>query len=714
MGLGIFLKTKRKQGEQDIIDKSGFSSEIIKEFSMLRDIINSQSQSRKIDLKSLVSKAQKNYKDVIKGDDINKKQFVCVMLEFLKTVRDFYLYKVGEVYKIESRVKKLGNNVDKKDYEKLIKDMFILIGEIVDVDEKNKTCRPPLPEPDAKKLKENIEAIIKSINKEFSSLKYKAKNSDDNKKLYDDKEYCVVNGKNLFLVLENFYEKCTNEAYTDWSAYDSVEKKNSSDVGIEEVMSLVGAVKILSEILISLKKGDYKDRIKFVNEVRNKKDGLTELINEANGNGGCLSDSKYTYNENIDTKINTKINTDSDSEIFKVLRNLEEFWLKVAESKCGGTKLLEKEDYIRDQIAVCCSVMECSLKVGVTDLDISIDKIFNELGGYLKEKSTKQKDDKKYRNELLESLKTKFENLVRKFNEIRYKREDDRHSGNNNNFSELEADIKSLLTTDLYFEIEKFGDKRYSNARDRMFEFSDEVSKIFGEENDIKKRAKIEKKLDIGKIQELSELINQELSVVGRLTLYVEKINALKRAGALGKLAGKLGIKRKYKKEALKLKKCFEDMAKYIIKHTNTKDIDLLDFKKLVKCKKLYRTWNENLIKVLSNSNLTTVANKYGNIENLLMSILFLSLVDLDGGEDIIAACDGLKDGGMRSGEAQTFEGKVTIIRKAIKGKCVALDKGALKTDIQSLCVKYLGISPYDARSIGKWFLKKSNSGSQK
>ena len=152
-------------------------------------------------------------------------------------------------------------------------------------------------------------------------------------------------------------------------------------------------------------------------------------------------------------------------------------------------------------------------------------------------------------------------------------------------------------------------------------------------------------------------------------------------------------------------------MGKYFVKHKKENEVKLSDFKKLVKCKNSYSGWNKKLSNVLEDDTVGKCITGEKNGKMLLMSILFFSFVKFDDENDIIAACDGLKAGGIKSTDPKSFEGKATSIRKAIKGKCATLDmvsdpkaKTNLKDDIKSLCVKYFGLDMSTLTNIGNLF----------
>ena len=130
-------------------------------------------------------------------------------------------------------------------------------------------------------------------------------------------------------------------------------------------------------------------------------------------------------------------------------------------------------------------------------------------------------------------------------------------------------------------------------------------------------------------------------------------------------------------------------MGKYFVK--NKDKVSATGLRKLVKNNDIdtYIEWNNGLRILLARNSISF--NK-----ELLMSALFISFIDLGDKESVIAACDGLKAGGIKSIDPKSFESKATSIRKAIKGKCATLDmandskaKTNLKNYIKTLCAKY-------------------------
>lgn len=422
------------------------------------------------------------------------------------------------------------------------------------------------------------------------------------------------------------------------------------------------------------------------------KGNLSKLIDEAKKKR--LLDDSYNYNENIKCY-------GFDYPACKFLENVRVFWLKIA-------KIIYREipsDDISYEIINFQNEIGNSLQKKEMQSLLSTEDFVEKSNEFLKainEKidgvnGKKLLEDKK--SELIESKGGTLNKLVSKYNEL-YKK-DQHKQYENKSLEELQQNIAVFW---LALKAKFRQGEKYEERKKRLDAKMEDFSTI--ESN--------REMSTFVAINNVGEALDQKFNIIGRVILYLEKRKnkevkkqAAKDSGILGGLVKRF-TKTEAEKKTLKLKKCFEDMGKYLVKHKG-ENVKLSDFRKLVKCKNSYSEWNEKLNAVLNNSNVAKECDDKGKIEKkLLMSILFFSFAKFKDEKDIIAACDGLKAGGIKSNDADSFEGKATSIRKAIKGKCATLDmakdKDDLKNDIKTLCAKYFGLDMNMLKNIGNLF----------
>ena len=411
-------------------------------------------------------------------------------------------------------------------------------------------------------------------------------------------------------------------------------------------------------------------------------------------------DDNYNYDENIYCSF--------DYPSCKFLENVRVFWLKIAEIIYGGIKKIPSDDISYEIISFQNRIGNCLPRTEMQSL-LSTDDFVKKSNSFLDYISNKILgiDSKNLletkKSELIKSKDDTLNKLVSKYNEL-YK--DDKHElTKNEDLFNLQCAIEGFWNI-LKGKLEN-GTKKEKKRAGTLNDFMDNYFKSVVKNNQVN----IATYKDINHVK---ETFDQELNIIGRVILYLEKRkNKENEKGFFGKLFGKskksndetksdesnkskeeLKKEKKQKKEKLnnqkRLKKCFEDMGRYFVKHKKEDKVKLSDFKKLVKGKDPYATWSTDLGNtVLGDTNITKSEN--GKIEKkLLMGLLFLSLIDLGDKESVIAACDGLKAGGIKSNDTKLFEGKATSIRKAIKGKCsIDIRKDDLGDYIASLCGKY-------------------------
>lgn len=425
------------------------------------------------------------------------------------------------------------------------------------------------------------------------------------------------------------------------------------------------------------------------------KNKLEDLIKEAKEKK--LLDDSYNYNENIKCY-------GFDYPAYKFLENVRVFWLKIAEiiyREIPSNDISYEIINFQNQIGNCLQRTEMQSLLSTNEFYIQSNNFLGAIEGKIEGVSGEQLlEDKK--NELIKSKGGTLNKLVSKYNELY---ENDKHKQfKNESLDELQQNIAVFwLALKAKFEQGEKYEERKKRLDDKIGDFD----------------STIENNREMGTfvaINNVGEALDQKFNIIGRVILYLEKRKnkevkkqAAKDSGILGGLVKRF-TKTEAEKKTLKLKKCFEDMGKYLVKHKGEK-VKLSDFRKLVKCKKSYSDWNEKLNAVLNNSSVAKCYDEGKNEKKLLMSILFFSFAKFNDEKDIIAACDGLKAGGIKSTDPDSFEGKATSIRKAIKGKCATLNmandpqaKTNLKNDIKSLCMKYFGLDMSTLTNIGNIF----------
>lgn len=435
----------------------------------------------------------------------------------------------------------------------------------------------------------------------------------------------------------------------------------------------------------------------------------------------------YNYDENIKC-----YGFDYPACIF--LENVRAFWLKIATiMKIPPDKISYWIIKFQNEIGNCLQKTEFQSLLSTEDfveksksfLDYIEEKI-NEVGG------EKLLEDKK--SALIKSKGGTLNKLLSKFNEL-YENDKYKHK----QYEPL-SKYNELYEDDEY-KPKQFKEKESLDELQRSIEvFWLALKAKFGQGEKYKERAeKLDAKMKefdstieynremstLEAINNVGEALDQKFNIIGRVVLYLEKRkNKENEKGFFGKLFGKskksddetksdesnkskeeLKEDKKQKKEKLndqkRLKKCFEDMGKYFVK--NKDKVSATGLRKLVKNNDIdtYIEWNNGLRILLARNSISF--NK-----ELLMSALFISFIDLGDKESVIAACDGLKAGGIKSIDPKSFEGKATSIRKAIKGKCATLDmakdKDDLKNYIKTLCKKYFGLDMSTLSLIGNIF----------
>lgn len=469
------------------------------------------------------------------------------------------------------------------------------------------------------------------------------------------------------------------------------------------------------------------------------KGDLSKLIDEAKKKR--LLDDSYNYNENIKCY-------GFDYPACKFLENVRVFWLKIAEIIYSKIEEIPSNDISYEIINFQNQIGNCLQRTEMQSL-LSKDDFVNKSKEFLKainEKidgvsGEKLLEDKKSEliksKEVVEKANEKAASLESKKSEIITK-ESNRFNAlvdkyckvtgtnyeiENNNMSKFYNSISDFWSKCVKEELKITDSKRADKLNSAMINIDKEI---------LKNGNKLDEIPDDERLVSLEEALDQKFNIIGRVVLYLEKRkNKENEKGFFGKLFGKskksddetksdesnkskeeLKEEKKQKKEKLnnqkRLKKCFEDMGKYFVKHKDA--VSATGLRKLVKNNiKTYEDWSRDLCVVLG-KNLQSLVSE-GVTKELLISILFISFIDLGDKESVIAACDGLKAGGIKSTDPESFEGKATSIRKAIKGKCATLNmandpqaKANLRNDIKSLCMKYFGLDMSTLTNIGKLF----------
>lgn len=465
------------------------------------------------------------------------------------------------------------------------------------------------------------------------------------------------------------------------------------------------------------------------------KGDLSKLIDEAKKKR--LLDDSYNYNENIKCY-------GFDYPACKFLENVRVFWLKIAEIIYSKIEEIPSNDISYEIINFQNQIGNCLQRTEMQSL-LSKDDFVNKSKEFLKainEKidgvsGEKLLEDKKSElikskevvekaNEKVASLESKKSEIITKesnrFNALvdkYYKVTGTNYKIENDNMSKFYNSISDFWSKCVKEELKITDSKRADKLNSAMINIDKEI---------LKNGNKLDEIPDDERLVSLEEALDQKFNIIGRVVLYLEKRkNKENEKGFFGKLFGKskksddetksdesnkskeeLKEEKKQKKEKLnnqkRLKKCFEDMGKYFVKHKDA--VSATGLRKLVKNNDIdtYIEWNNGLRILLARNSISF--NK-----ELLMSALFISFIDLGDKESVIAACDGLKAGGIKSTDPESFEGKATSIRKAIKGKCATLNmandpqaKANLRNDIKSLCMKYFGLDMSTLTNIGNIF----------
>lgn len=443
------------------------------------------------------------------------------------------------------------------------------------------------------------------------------------------------------------------------------------------------------------------------------KGDLSKLIDEAKKKR--LLDDSYNYNENIKCY-------GFDYPACKFLENVRVFWLKIAEIIYSKIEEIPSNDISYEIINFQNQIGNCLQRTEMQSL-LSKDDFVNKSKEFLKAINEKIDgvsgerllEDKKSelikskevvekaasleskKSEIITKESNRFNALVDKY----YKVTGTNYKIENNNMSKFYNSISDFWSKCVKEELKITDSKRADKLNSAMINIDKEI---------LKNGNKLDEIPDDERLVSLEEALDQKFNIIGRVVLYLEKRkNKENEKGFFGKLFGKskksddetksdesnkskeeLKEEKKQKKEKLnnqkRLKKCFEDMGKYFVKHKDA--VSATGLRKLVKNNiKTYEDWSRDLCVVLG-KNLQSLVSE-GVTKELLISILFISFIDLGDKESVIAACDGLKEGKIKNGK-DDFINKAAAIRKAIKGKCsIDIGKDDLKDSILSLCVKH-------------------------
>ena len=384
----------------------------------------------------------------------------------------------------------------------------------------------------------------------------------------------------------------------------------------------------------------------------------------AKANERCLFYDKYVYNEKAGADADFA-KDDYARQIYNILMNARMFLSKISEKIYDVEELAEKN---KSSVGGFCANMmgfkdrrtEQEQKKAIDEIKEVVEKA-NEKAASLESKKSK----------IITKESSRFNALVEKYKDITGKK----YEIKNDNMSNFYNSIGDFWSYCVGKELGNIDSKRADKLNSAMINIDEEI---------LKNGNKLDEIPDDEKLVSLEEALDQKFNIIGRVVLYLEK----------RKNKEKLNNQKR-------LKKCFEDMGKYFVKHKDA--VSATGLKKLVKNNDIdtYIEWNNGLRILLARNSISF--NK-----ELLMSALFISFIDLGDKESVIAACDGLKAGGIKSTDPESFEGKATSIRKAIKGKCATLDmakdKDDLKNDIKTLCAKYFGLDMSTLTNIGNIF----------
>lgn len=369
----------------------------------------------------------------------------------------------------------------------------------------------------------------------------------------------------------------------------------------------------------------------------------------AKANERCLFYDKYVYNEKAGADADFA-KDDYARQIYNILMNARMFLSKISEKIYDVEELAEKN---KSSVGSFCANMmgfkdrrtEQEQKKAIDEIKEVVEKA-NEKAASLESKKSK----------IITKESSRFNALVEKYKDITGKK----YEIKNDNMSNFYNSIGDFWSYCVGKELGNIDSKRADKLNSAMINIDEEI---------LKNGNKLDEIPDDEKLVSLEEALDQKFNIIGRVVLYLEK----------RKNKEKLNNQKR-------LKKCFEDMGKYFVKHKDA--VSATGLKKLVKNNiKTYEDWSRDLCEVLG-KNLQSLVSE-GVTKELLISILFISFIDLGDKESVIAACDGLKEGKIKNGK-DDFINKAAAIRKAIKGKCsVDIGKDDLKDSIVSLCVKH-------------------------
>ena len=161
------------------------------------------------------------------------------------------------------------------------------------------------------------------------------------------------------------------------------------------------------------------------------------------------------------------------------------------------------------------------------------------------------------------------------------------------------------------------------------------------------------------------------------------------------------------------IRSSFKNAAKYIMKCVSKPDAlkcsDLLNNFRLLNKDKQFSDWYNSFRAYMSDN---TVKRCAGNIDKsddakikVVLGILFARMIGLGGPNNIICACNALKDGGIKREDKGVIADAIKI-RKAIKAKCGSgVGYDGLKTQVTKLCVtdyKFMTLNDFGAALEGQ------------
>ena len=161
------------------------------------------------------------------------------------------------------------------------------------------------------------------------------------------------------------------------------------------------------------------------------------------------------------------------------------------------------------------------------------------------------------------------------------------------------------------------------------------------------------------------------------------------------------------------IRSSFKNAAKYIMKCVSKPDAlkcsDLLNNFRLLNKDKQLNAWYNSFRTYMSDDTVKKCVRNIGKSDDakikVVLGILFARMIGLGGPNNIICACNALKDGGIKS-EDEGVIANATKIRKAIKAKCgSAVGYDDLKTQVTKLCgtdYKFMTLNDFGAALEGQ------------